>query len=72
MGAALMQHPQLFCTVVSHIGIYNSLRAELSPNGEFNVPEFGTVKNRDHFQAMHAHSPYHRVSNGTRYPAVLS
>jgi prolyl oligopeptidase len=57
--------------VVSHVGIYDSLRTELEPNGEFNITEFGTVKNRDQFEALYAYSPYHHVVDGTRYPAVL-
>jgi prolyl oligopeptidase len=47
------------------------LRVELSPNGEFNITEFGTVKNADHFRAMLAYSPYHNVKDGVDYPAVL-
>ena len=47
------------------------LRVELSPNGTFNVPEFGSVKNPDQFKAMYAYSPYHRVKDGTAYPATL-
>ena len=47
------------------------LRSELSPNGAFNIPEFGTVKDEKQFQALHAYSPYHRVKDGTKYPAVL-
>ena len=33
--------------------------------------EFGTVKDRDQFQALYAYSPYHHVKDGTAYPAVL-
>ena len=43
MGAVLTQRPELFAAVVSHVGIYDMLRVELSPNGAFNVPEFGSV-----------------------------
>ena len=71
MGAIFTQHPDLAKAVVSHVGIYDSLRTELSPNGEFNITEFGTVQNPDHFRAMHAYSPYHHVKDGTRYPAIL-
>jgi prolyl oligopeptidase len=71
MGAALTQAPELFRAVVSHVGIYDMLRVELSPNGAFNVPEFGTVKDEAQFRALHAYSPYHRVKDGTAYPAVL-
>ena len=71
MGAALTQHPELYRVVVSHVGIYDMLRVELSPNGEFNVTEFGTVKDPEQFKALYAYSPYHHVVNGTKYPAVL-
>jgi prolyl oligopeptidase len=71
MGAALTQHPELYRAVVSFVGIYDMLRVELSPNGAFNVTEFGTVKEQDQFRALYAYSPYHHVKTGTEYPAVL-
>jgi prolyl oligopeptidase len=71
MGAIVTQHPQLAKVVVSFVGLYDMLRSELSPNGEFNITEFGTVKNPDHFHALHAYSPYHQVRDGVAYPPVL-
>ncbi len=71
MGAELTQHPELFRAVVSHVGIYDMLRAELHPNGAFNVTEFGTVKDPEQFRALFAYSPYHHVKDGTAYPAVF-
>ncbi len=71
MGATFTQHPQLMKAVVSHVGIYDMLRVELSANGVFNISEFGTVANPDHFRALYAYSPYHHVNDGTKYPAVL-
>ncbi len=71
LGATLVQHPELFQAAVSFVGIYDMLRVELSPNGAFNVTEFGTVKNPDHFKALFAYSPYHNVTDGTAYPATL-
>lgn len=71
MGAFLTQNPDLARAVVAHVGIYDMLRVELDPNGAFNVTEFGTVKNPDHFRAIYAYSPYHNVTDGTRYPAVF-
>jgi len=71
MGAALTQDPGLFRAVVSLVGIYDMLRVELSPNGEFNVTEFGTVRNPEQFKSMYAYSPYHNVKDSTAYPAVL-
>ena len=71
MGAALTQHPGAFRACVSFVGIYDMLRVEQSPNGAFNVTEFGTVRDPAQFAALHAYSPYHHVVDGTRYPPVL-
>jgi prolyl oligopeptidase len=71
MGAFLTQHPGLARAVVAHVGIYDMLRVELDPNGAFNVTEFGTVKDPAHFRALHVYSPFHRVKDGTKYPAVF-
>ena len=71
MGATLTQHPDRMKCVVSHVGIYDMLRVELSPNGAFNIPEFGSVKDVSLFTAMRAYSPYHRVVDGVKYPPVL-
>jgi prolyl oligopeptidase len=71
MGAFLTQRPELARAVVSQVGIYDMLRVELDPNGQFNVTEFGTVKDPEQFKALHGYSPYHHVLDGTKYPAVL-
>lgn len=71
MGAALAQRPDLFRAVAAHVGIYDMLRVETDPNGAFNVTEFGTVANPQHFEALYDYSPYHRVKQDTNYPAVL-
>jgi prolyl oligopeptidase len=71
MGATLTQHAKKVKAVVAMVGIYDMLRVELSPNGAFNVTEFGTVKDTDQFKALNAYSPYHNVTDGAKYPAVL-
>jgi prolyl oligopeptidase len=71
MGATLTQHPDLMRAVVSHVGIYDMLRVELSSNGAFNITEYGSVKDPAQFKALYAYSPLHNVRNGTAYPAVL-
>jgi prolyl oligopeptidase len=71
MGAMITQHPDLAKSVVCQVGVLDMLRVEFSPNGEFNITEFGTVKDPAQFKAMYAYSPYHHVVEGTKYPAVL-
>ena len=71
MGAMVTQQPGLVSAVVSYVGIYDMLRVELSPNGQFNVTEFGTVEDEEHFKALYAYSPYHNVRDDVEYPAVF-
>lgn len=71
MGLALTRNPDLYRAVVSSVGIYDLLRVELTPNGAFNTPEFGTVTDPAQFPWMLAQSPYHNVRKGVAYPAVL-
>jgi prolyl oligopeptidase len=71
MGAAVVQHPEMYRAVVSGVGIYDMLRTELTANGVFNITEYGTVKDAAQFKALYAYSPYHNVKDGTAYPAVL-
>lgn len=71
VGAVLTQKPQLAQAVIARVGIFDSLRHELDPNGAFNVPEYGTVKNESQFRALYAYSPYHNVNANDAYPPVL-
>src|SRR5262249_49232935 len=70
MGAVLTQHPKLFRVVISHVGVYDMLRQEEQARG-FDIAEFGSVKNLEQFNALHAYSPYPKVADGTAYPAVF-
>ena len=69
--ATMTQHPELFGAVVGFSGVYDMLRVESYPNGQFNSTEYGSVKNAEQFHAIYAYSPYQHVVDGTKYPAVL-
>ncbi len=71
MGAELTQHPDAFKAVVSFVGIYDMIRNELFPNGQYNISEYGTSTNEAEFNWLFAYSPYHNVKPNTAYPAVL-
>ena len=71
MGAEIVQHPEAFRAVVSMVGIYDMLRVETTPNGAFNVTEFGTVKDEKLFRALFAYSPLQNAKDGVAYPAIL-
>jgi prolyl oligopeptidase len=71
MGAALTQHPSEYRAVVSLVGIYDMLRSELWPNGQYNISEYGTVTRKPDFEWLRAYSPLQNVKPDTAYPAVL-
>lgn len=71
MGAVLTQRPDIARAVIAAVPVMDSLRAETTPNGRFNTPEYGTVEDPEMFTALLAYSPYHNVVDGTAYPAVL-
>jgi prolyl oligopeptidase len=71
MGAVLTQRPDLARVVVAMVPVMDSVRAETTTNGRFNTVEYGTVEDPELFTALLAYSPYHNVTDGTAYPAVL-
>mmetsp|Transcript_9747 Transcript_9747/g.18826 ORF Transcript_9747/g.18826 Transcript_9747/m.18826 type:complete len:709 (+) Transcript_9747:86-2212(+) len=72
MGAVMTQRPELFRAVVAQVGIFDCLRTELEPNGVFNIPEFGTVKDEAQYRALRAYSPYHNLpAPGVPLPSLL-
>jgi prolyl oligopeptidase len=71
LGVAV-HHPDVCAAVQANVPVTDALRTELSPNGEFNITEFGTVRDEKQFRGMYAYSPYHAVRQGTVYPAVLA
>ena len=70
-GAASTQHPELFRAVVGAGGRYDLLRLERDAAGEYDAPEFGSVKDRAQFDALFAVSPLRAVRDGADYPAML-
>lgn len=70
-GRAITERPDLFSAVIGEVGVFNTLRFELTSNGPGNDAEFGTVKKEDEFKALLAMDSYHAVRDGVRYPAAL-
>jgi prolyl oligopeptidase len=71
MGAALTQRPDLFRAVVCIAPILDMLRYHHFDFARSWRNEYGIAEDPDDFAALHAYSPYHRVQNGTSYPAVM-
>lgn len=71
VGRSITERPDLFGAAVDQVPVSDLMRAEFSANGVPNIPEFGTVKTEEGFNALFAMSPYHWVKDGVKYPAVL-
>jgi prolyl oligopeptidase len=71
MGAAITQGPALFKAVVCEVPLLDMVRYHLFGSGKTWVPEYGSAEDPAQFAALHAYSPYHHVTQGTAYPAVL-
>lgn len=71
IGRAITTRPELFAAAIDKVGLSDTLRFELTQNGETNIPELGSVKTEAGFKALYAMSSYHHVVDGTAYPAVL-
>lgn len=71
VGRAMTERPDLFAAVVPAVGALDMVRAEVTPNGVPNIPEFGTRTTEAGFRALLAMSTYHQIADGTKYPAVM-
>jgi prolyl oligopeptidase len=71
VGRAMTTRPDLFAAVIDAVGANDTVRAETTPNGIPNIPEFGSVATEAGFKALLAMSTYAAIRPGTAYPAVL-
>jgi len=71
MGAAITQHAEMFRAVVCAYPLLDMLRFQKFLDGPYWTSEYGSAENPDQFKYLYAYSPYHRVVDGTKYPATL-
>ncbi|HEX4054659.1 MAG TPA: prolyl oligopeptidase family serine peptidase [Tepidisphaeraceae bacterium] len=71
VGRSITERPDLFAAAVAQVGAMNTLRAEFSPNGVPNIPEFGSVMTQAGFEDLFAMDSYQHVRDGVAYPAVM-
>jgi prolyl oligopeptidase len=71
MGRSLTERPDLFAGVIDLVPAGNTLRAEFSPNGPPNVPEFGTISSEAGFKNLYEMDTIRHVKKDRQYPAVM-
>ena len=70
-GAALTQRPDLFGAVYCAVPLLDMLRYQNFLIARFWIAEYGSAEDPEQYRWLRAYSPYHRVRDGVRYPAVL-
>ncbi|MFD8734018.1 prolyl oligopeptidase family protein [Streptomyces sp. NPDC059618] len=71
VGAALTQHPEKYGSVVCSAPLLDMVRYEQFGLGATWALEYGSAADPEQFDWLLSYSPYHRVTEGTDYPAVL-
>lgn len=71
VGRAITERPDLFAVALDDVPAANPTRSEFSPNGPGNIPEFGTVANKDESGWLYEMDSYLHIKGGTPYPAVM-
>jgi prolyl oligopeptidase len=71
VGRAITERPELFGAAVDQVPVSDAVRSSFESSGELDKTEMGTTETEPGFRALLAMSPYHHVSDGVKYPAVL-
>ena len=71
VGAALVQRPDLYRAVVCSAPLLDMVRYEEFSLGRTWNDEYGTAADPEQLGWLLSYSPYHHVTDGTAYPAVL-
>jgi prolyl oligopeptidase len=69
--ASITQHPELFGAAIGRYPLIDMLRYERFSIARWWTSEYGSVDDAEQFKTLYAYSPYHHVTRGARYPAVL-
>lgn len=70
-GAMLTQHPDLFGAVVVGVPLLDMIRFHRFLIADLWTGEYGSPDDPEAFSWLIRYSPYHRVVDGTAYPAVF-
>lgn len=72
IGRAITERPDLFAVAINIVGMTQALRNETTANGDNQIPELGSIKNKDDIEAIIEMDVQSKINNGVKYPAVLT
>ena len=70
VSRAITERPDLYQAVILGVASLNMIRAMDSHGGQNNALEFGTVNDSLEFRSLYEMDAYHKLKEGTVYPAV--
>ena len=71
VGAVVNQRPDLFAAALPAVGVMDMLRFNRFTAGRYWVDDYGDPAKEADFRTLRAYSPYHNVTSGRDYPAIL-
>ena len=71
VGAVLNQKPKICKVAFPEVGVMDMLRYENFTIGHAWAVEYGSVKEKKHFENIIKYSPLHNITNGSEYPSVM-
>ena len=71
VSAAVTQRPELFQAVLCQVPLTDMVRYHHFGLANIWAEEYGNADDPAMFEVLNAYSPYHRVTEGTDYPAIL-
>jgi prolyl oligopeptidase len=71
VGAVVNQRPDLFAAAVPAVGVMDMLRFNRFTAGRYWVDDYGDPGKEADFKVLRGYSPYHNITNGKDYPAIM-
>ncbi|WP_419868560.1 prolyl oligopeptidase family serine peptidase [Chryseobacterium sp. CT-SW4] len=71
IGRAITERPDLYSVAIAEVGMTNALRSETTANGPNQIPEIGSLKNKEDVKNLMEMDAQTKVKKGVKYPAVI-
>lgn len=71
VGAVVNQRPDLFAAGNAAVGVMDMLRFDRFTAGRYWIDDYGDPGKEGDFRVLRSYSPYHNITDGKDYPAIL-
>ena len=71
VGAVVNQRPDLFAAALPGVGVMDMLRFDRFTAGRYWTDDYGSPGKEEDFHRLLSYSPYHNITSGRDYPAIM-